>query len=178
MVTAEPNLRVQPATHWLKQGAGRTALPMEGRKPVAELGGLQHLRGSQWRAKVWLQGVLVCGPARLDKAAAEADLRLAQAAADRSDMAAVLQRLKDDAEVARRNAVEEFHRMMEARAAKKCAAKLQRLECDSAEAIQAAKRQRAANAEARLGLALYPAPRAQPLSVPRAGEITMYKDGT
>ena len=85
-----------------------------GAKSVAELGSVLPHR-DKWRVVVRLLGQNVYGPVRVHKAAADADLRLAQAAADRAGMAAVLERLKDDAAAARKDAAEELHKLEEER---------------------------------------------------------------
>ena len=77
------------------------------RKPVAALGKVQPLACDKWRVRVGLHGKIVYGPFRLREADAQADLQLAQAAADRDGMATVLTHLKCEAEIARRSSVEQ-----------------------------------------------------------------------
>ena len=60
-----------------------------------------------WRATVFLNGKYKYGPSRAQEAAAEADVRLVQAATDKAGMAVVLTRLKHEAQTAREAAVEE-----------------------------------------------------------------------
>ena len=87
-------------------------------KPISALGTVEHHSQGKWRATVRLAGKRQHGPLRVTEDLAFSDLWRARAAPSKTHMAAVLTRLKQEAETAREK--------VEARAARKHAAKLAR----------------------------------------------------